>query len=522
MLEGKQASDSPGDPISSGSGGRPGKTPPPSFLRYAFSFPVLLAVGLIFLLNWTANGRFNDPDTWWHLKIGEQIWETGTLPTTDEFSYTTDNHEWLPHPWLADLSIYAAYRAGGLQGLFFWLILLGSCLLLVIYAHCADSSGNAKTALWGGLAAWFFATITLSIRPLMLGYLFLALELLFLHLGKTRDRRWLWGLPIIFALWVNCHGSFFLGMAFLIAYVVISRLEFRRGLLVSNRWPESPRRLLPIAAGISVAALFINPVGIDLVTYPLNLMFSQSDNLNFIYEWRTLDFADPRGIGLFVVLAFMAALVLFRKADLHLDEVMLVAIGSFLALQHMRMLFVFGILAAPLLCRLVKDDWDQYEVKTDKPAVNAVAIVIALAVCFVQFPSNDDLRQQIEAQNPVAAVAYMKERGIQGRVLNEYIWGGYLIWQAPEYKTFIDGRTDIFDYTGVLNEYIAFHRVHEDPTILLEKYDVEYCLLNKGTSVVSVLGYLPNWERIYADDLAVIFARNAEQSAAPAPAELNN
>ena len=170
------------------------------------------------------------------------------------------------------------------------------------------------------------------------------------------------------------------------------------------------------------------------MTYPVNLMFSQSDNLNFIYEWRTLDFADPRGIGLLVVLAFMAALVVFRRADLHLDEVMLVGVGSFLALQHTRMLFVFGILAAPLLCRLVKDDWDHYDVKTDKPAVNAVAIVIALAVCFVRFPSNDDLRQQIEAQNPVAAVAYMREHGIHGRVLNEYIWGGYLIWQAPSIR----------------------------------------------------------------------------------------
>ena len=85
--------------------------------------------------------------------------------------------------------MYAAYRAAGLQGLFFWLILLGSCLVLVIYIHCAASSGNAKTALLGGLAAWFFATITLSIRPLMLGHLFLALELLLLHLGKTRDRK---------------------------------------------------------------------------------------------------------------------------------------------------------------------------------------------------------------------------------------------------------------------------------------------------------------------------------------------
>ena len=111
----------------------------------------------------------------------------------------------------------------------------------------------------------------------------------------------------------------------------------------------------------------------------------------------------------------------------------------------------------------------------------------------------------------------MREQGIQGRVLNEYAWGGYLIWQAPEYKTFIDGRTDIFDYTGVLNEYIAFHRVLEDPQALLEKYRVDYCLLHKDTPVASVLGYLPDWRRIYADDLAVIFERTDRQFAVPPP-----
>ena len=198
MSDGTQSPDTTTNPVSSGTSEPALQRPKPSIVRYIFSFPVLLAVGLIFVLNWTANGRFNDPDTWWHLKVGEQIWETGTLSTTDEFSYTTNNHDWLPHPWLADLTMYAAYRAAGLQGLFFWLIFFGSLLVIVIYIHCASSSGNAKTALLGGLAVWFFATITLSIRPLMLGHLFLALELLLLHLGKTRDRRCLWGLPFVF------------------------------------------------------------------------------------------------------------------------------------------------------------------------------------------------------------------------------------------------------------------------------------------------------------------------------------
>jgi hypothetical protein len=33
--------------------------------------------------------------------------------------------------------------------------------------------------------------------------------------------------------------------------------------------------------------------------------------------------------------------------------------------------------------------------------------------------------------------------------LNDYIFGGYLIWAAPEYRAFVDGRADVFECTGL-------------------------------------------------------------------------
>ena len=33
-------------------------------------------------------------------------------------------------------------------------------------------------------------------------------------------------------------------------------------------------------------------------------------------------------------------------------------------------------------------------------------------------------------------------------MLNEYVYGGYLIWAAPENPVFVDGRADIFEWTA--------------------------------------------------------------------------
>ena len=78
-------------------------------LRRIFSFPVMLAGLLAMLAVLTVRQRFNDPDMWWHLKTGEVIWTTHTIPTTDLFSYTTNHHGWIPHEWLSQVLIYGAY-----------------------------------------------------------------------------------------------------------------------------------------------------------------------------------------------------------------------------------------------------------------------------------------------------------------------------------------------------------------------------------------------------------------------------
>src|SRR5688572_8459730 len=216
-----------------------GTEPSPSLVRRVLSFPAMLGTALVLLAVFTVRERFQDPDLWWHLKTGEIIWNTHSIPTTYIFSFTTNHHSWVPHEWLSEVLIYAAYRMGYYTGLMVWLCVFSSAYLLAPYVLCSSYSGNAKVAFLGSAIAWLFGTIAFSIRPQMIGYLFLTFELLIVHLGRTRNARWFWTLPPLFALWVNCHGSWVFGLMVLGVFLLTSFLELRWGLIVSQQWEKS-------------------------------------------------------------------------------------------------------------------------------------------------------------------------------------------------------------------------------------------------------------------------------------------
>jgi hypothetical protein len=469
----------------------------------------MLAGLLAILAVLTVRKRFNDPDMWWHLKTGEVIWTTHVIPTTDLFSYTTNHHAWIPHEWLSEVLIYGAYRLGGYSGLMLWLCFFATALLIAGYTLCSLYSGNSKTAFLGALAIWLFGTSGFAIRPQIIGYSFLVVELLLLHLGQTRSRRWFFGLPPLFAMWVNCHGSFFLGLALAGVFLFCSFFDFQIGSLVATRWDPLLRRTLALALFISMAALFLNPVGVRQITYPLNTMLHQPINLSQITEWQPLQWNDARGVALLAVLVCIFLLLILRRSELFWHELLVLIPGTWLAISHTRMVFVFGILAAPVLSRLLAPLWDKYNPEKDHPWPNAILMAGSLLGICVAFPNRQHLVAQVNNGNPVKAVDFIRDHHLSGRMLNSYDYGGYLIWALSQQPVFIDGRADLFEWAGVLGEYSTWANLQRDPNELLDKYNVDFCLLQRESPMVTVLRLLPGWKVVYSDDSSVIVARSA-------------
>jgi hypothetical protein len=481
------------------------KKPAPRALRLAFSFPVALCALLAVLTVLTVRSRFNDPDLWIHLKIGEIIWNTHSIPRVDLFSFTANGYPWMPHEWLAQVIIYGTYKLGGYTGLMLWLCLLSSLLIAGAYALCSLYSRNAKVAFLGGLLVWICSTIGLAVRPHVIGYLLLVCELLIFHLGSSRNSRWFLALPPLFVLWVNCHPSFFFGLVVLGIVLFCSFVEVQWGLVVSRRWGKRERNTLAIAFVLSLGALAVNPIGFKLALDPLTAMGLV--NLMQVQEWLAPHFDEARGFTLLAIAGLILLVPLLRRAELTIQELVLTALGFEFAVLHERMIFIFGILAAPVLCRVLADSWDRYDPDRDRPLPNAILIAVAVVISIWAFPNSHNLDLQVENGNPVKALDYIRRSGLSGRMVNEYVFGGYLMWAAPQHKVFVDGRADIFDATGVLTEYGDWVTVHADPRQLLNKYHIDFCLLSRDSPVTHVLPFLPGWKLVYSDKLSTVFAR---------------
>src|SRR5207245_3074931 len=66
-------------------------------LRSTRRLLVMVFMAVIFTL---AAQPITDPDFWWHLKTGQYIVETRTIPHTDIFSTLRFGSEWVTHEWL--------------------------------------------------------------------------------------------------------------------------------------------------------------------------------------------------------------------------------------------------------------------------------------------------------------------------------------------------------------------------------------------------------------------------------------
>jgi hypothetical protein len=140
-------------------------------------------------------------------------------------------------------------------------------------------------------------------------------------------------------------------------------------------------------------------------------------------------------------------------------------------------------------------------------------VLLAAACIALGFPSSQNLTEQVKRGNPMSALAFIQQSGLSGRMLNDYIYGGYLIWAGPDHKVFVDGRADVYEWTGVLKDYIEWATLAADPAAILAKYRIDYCLLSNQEPVIRALRLLPGWKVIYSDTRSTVFAtRQKEQS----------
>ena len=469
------------------------------------SFLVVLTFVFLTLVFILAHGKVADPDIWWHLHNADYLIQHHALPRTDMYSFTVSGYPWMNHEWLAELPYYFGWRALGLSGIdavavgVLTLIFLG--VLYLSYREC----GNYKAAMLASCYTVFLGRVSFGPRTILFGYACLVVLLILLQRLRQKGHAPLWLIPPLFCLWVNTHGSWFIGMIIFSMIVAGGMVHLKSGMIDSEPWSPSQRKNLLLTWGASVAALFVNPFGWRLVLYPLDLAFRQKLNSEHIEEWVSVNFHDARGKFVIVLLIILLVSSLLRPRRWTLPELAVTLFALYSGLTYVRFLFLLGIVIAPVLAKIL-DFVPPYRRELDTPVINTFAILLMIAGIAYFWPKESKLQHSVDDQYPIQAISYLQAHPPTGPIVNYYLWGGYLNWKDPSLKVFVDGRADIFEYNGVFKDYLSLLMI-EDPDAILDKYKASYVLLPLHEPFARFMEHDGNWKAIYRDQLSVLFER---------------
>ncbi|MGA7635296.1 MAG: hypothetical protein WCB00_00070, partial [Candidatus Acidiferrales bacterium] len=476
-----------------------------ALLQRAVSFPAMLGMLLVGAVFGVVQSFNVDPDLWWHIKTGELILSTHRWATTDPYSYTAKGMPWMSCEWLGDVVFATVYRLGGLRGLEALLVMLASAVILALYAFATLRSGNSKAGFVAAAVLLTLANASFNLRPQMMAYLFLILTLIALERFRQGKQRAVWGLPVLFMIWINSHGSWIIGLGVVVLYIACGLVTFQVGSLEARRWSTSERLRLETVFMLSLAAVMITPYGVRLAAYPFTVASSLPISVANILEWQVMPFNLVGGkIFLVLVLGFFLAQTTFRFSW-HVFEILLFLFGTAMACLHVRFVLLFVPFFAPLFVTVLARWVPQYERSKDKYLLNFALMAGIVIALFHYFPSRSEMDKKVADQFPVQALAYMRQHSVPGPLFNSYGFGGYMV--EAGYETFIDGRSELFEQTGVLNDYMHITMMKPGAMGVLNTYGIRSCLLERDEPFSTVVASIPDWQRVYSDNVSALYVK---------------
>jgi len=475
------------------------------------------AIIILFLLVFAMAARISvDTDLWWHLRSGETSAETGELIYPDPFSHTFAGVVHWNHSALSDLLLYTIWRQAGFAGITIAAAIVATVGMSFLFVTCRGSAYPRAFLIVLGAAA---AAVFWSPRPQMLSFLFAAVLLWILRdLKCNRRDRLLW-IPPLQMIWCNAHGGFIIGYVLIGVFVLGEALNSILGRGDSPLPFQHMRKLLLVSAA-SLPLLALNPLGMRAYGVPFSTIFMPELN-RYIQEWQSPDFSQTRAWGFILLLGLVLATMCWSKRKLDFTELLLVCGSAAMGLLAARNLPLFAIVAAPVASDHLDDilqsrgwviPFRDFESPV-RAVVNlslVILVSIGLAAHLRHLLSAETISAGLKSALPVDAVEQLDSLELQGNMFNSYNWGGYLMFHAPQYPVFIDGRSDL--YRSFLDEYYRIATAAGGWQQALDRWRIGFAVIESNSGLAAALASDQDWITAYQDPLASIFLRRSPLS----------
>jgi hypothetical protein len=442
--------------------------------------------------------NFVDIDIWHQMALIRESVKAGHLLRADPFAYTPTITPWIDHEW----------GAGGIA--YFATLWLGGRILLILkfllaagtFAACwrcatelgADHRITSLCALLAVFLAYlgFFATI----RAQVYSFFFTALLMLFWQKDTGRSGVWLLGWLFVFAVWVNLHGGFVVGIGLTALYCIERVL---RG--------ESYRRLL-VALLAMTLEIFFTPYGTSYFGYLGRALWMARP---YAPEWRPVWDLGPLWVICFLVavitVGYAVASIGVRRTPGILP--LLGAAGE--ALLHRKLLPVFAVVwfcCAPFyLHQTPAGQWLVQFAQRRRRFVLAAWTVLALAGSVAAARQKAWELRVPQPIYPVGAVQYLAQQRFQGNVMVPFRVGAYLSWKLyPAVKVSLDGRYEEVYSDEVMRRIFDFYEARPGWQDVLSSYPTDVVVVPRDSPVYKGLRETA-WSPVYEDMQFVLYAK---------------
>jgi len=486
---------------------------------------LLVVLSYAFTLFLRGNSLFaGDGDPGRHIRLGDFILETGSIPRVDVFSHTMRGTEFIPFEWLSEVFFAIANAANGLTGVAVLTAALFSASVGLVYLAMRLGGVPAPLAFGFGVLSLVLQSVHLHPRPHMFTTLLVALfSLVLLQVRRGASPRWLLVLPAAMVPWVNLHGGFLVGFILIAAFAADAVVRW----LQEERRIESRGLAVWFTATLAACLLvsLLNPAGWELWPHTTGYL-RETYLVDFTQEYKSPDFHDTllKSFLLTLLLGTVVLAVLRPPVD-RLGLALWVLFAAF-ALHSTRNVPLFGVVCIPWLAgwtvSLLTQDgskggvgdrvwrWSlrmqQVQDRLHGWLFPAVALLI-LTVAAVQRPESDRFAFAPDVF-PVRAVEVLQERGFAppGPIYNEFIWGGYLLYAWREVPVFIDGQTDFYG-EQLTREYRDIRFIQPGWQDLLTKHEVEWIMVPPDSPLSAALQLTEHWSLVYSDSTAAVWEK---------------
>jgi len=417
-----------------------------------------LAIGL---------GSLHDNSFLTHLATGRMIFDEGSIPRTDPYSFTALGRAWTVQSWGASVIFAGVDEVFGLTGI---RVVVGACcaaLALLVWRLTSPAKGLlgrllvTLPVLAVGIGYWVE-------RPLIFSLLFLVAVLFALE--DRLDPRWL--VPIMW-VWVSIHGSFPIALAAIVAFGI--------GRLLDRERPTTELQVLGWASLGTLLGGILNPLGWRLLVFPVQLL-QRREAFEGIGEWQAPTWTSWSEKAFAVQAVIAVALILWRSRRWR--NIVPVALFVALSLQSTRNSAQASLIMIPAMAAAAYGigELDGLE---RRPVLRPVRVALVALLALVLFSGVSSTPDLDLSEYPVASATWMRAEGmldVDDRVVTRDTVGNYLeaAYGPDEVRVFLDDRVDMYP-VSVINDYRALLHEETDFQAVMDRAGASAVLWDTGT-----------------------------------------